>query len=128
MRLSALRISTLVLALVLAATAVASASHRPSPPARAAMNSAVKHSQLMPPPIRQGHFRLRAALVSSAGPWAKATIQPTGPARHQLDSVLAIFRRDGSGWRIAGLGTASAGCDHPRLPGPVRRDLHLSCP
>jgi hypothetical protein len=88
----------------------------------------VKRSPLVPAPIRNGNFRLRGALVSSAGPWAKATLQPTGRFKHRLDAALAVFRRSQPGWRLVALGTAGVGCDHPRLPGRVRRDLHLACP
>jgi hypothetical protein len=122
------RLIVFTLVLWLVAVVPALGSHRPSHRARAQMNAAVRESQFMPPPIRHGRFHLRGARVSTRGPWAKATVVPNGSLKHRLDSVLAIFRRHGAGWRVVTIGTAEVGCDHPRLPGKVRRDLGLSCP
>jgi hypothetical protein len=112
----------------LALAAPALASHPPSERSRAQLNAAVRHSELMPSPIRDGRFRLREARVSSRGPWAKATIVPRGKLKRRLDPLLAIFRREGRRWRLVTAGTAAVGCEGPRLPGPVRRDLDLACP
>lgn len=92
------------------------------------MNAAVRGSQFMPGPIRHGRFHLRGARVSSRGPWALATVVPTGSLKHRLDAAMALFHRHGAGWHVVGVGTAEVGCEAPRLPGKVRRDLGLACP
>jgi hypothetical protein len=126
---SALRRFVLILfALCLAIPSQAVASHRPSQHTRGRLNAAVRDSELMPAPIRRGHFRLREARVSGRGPWAKATVVPGGRLKHRLDPVLAIFRGSGRDWRLVSAGTSEVGCDRPRLPGKVRHDLHLICP
>jgi hypothetical protein len=121
------RTVVLTFILCLVAAVPAYGSHRPSHRSLARMNSAVRGSEFMPPPIRQGRFHLHGARVSTRGPWAKATVVPAGSLKRRLDPALAIFHRRGAGWRVVGVGTAEVGCEHPRLPGKVRRDLGLSC-
>jgi hypothetical protein len=118
---------SVALAALLAATSAASASHAPGHAERVALRNATLHSRFVSAPIAAGHFRLLGGRVSTAGPWAKARITPTGPARDRLDAVLAIFKHSGHAWRLTMLGTAQVDCDGPRLPKPVRRDLHIVC-
>lgn len=122
------RLALLTFVPCLAGAAPALASRHATPRSRSQMRVAVRHSRLMPPPIRRGRFHLTDARVSTQGPWSKAVIVPNGSLRRRLDSVLAIFRRHGHGWRLASAGTAEVGCGHPRLPAQVRRDLRLGCP
>jgi hypothetical protein len=111
------RTVVLTFILCLVAAVPAYGSHRPSHRSLARMNSAVRGSEFMPPPIRQGRFHLHGARVSTRGPWAKATVVPAGSLKRRLDPALAIFHRRGAGWRVVGVGTAEVGCEHPRLPG-----------
>jgi hypothetical protein len=122
------RLLTLTCVLVLVPAALAVASRDPSPTESAALRQAVRNSSMVPAQIRQGEFRLLQAQVSTRGPWAVATIKPTGPLQDRLDSVTALFHHGRAGWQVASLGTAGVGCGHPRPPAAVRGDLGISCP
>jgi hypothetical protein len=68
-----------------------------------------------------GCFRTRKIVVSTAGPWARATLVPCA---HQTDNAVAVFERRQGRWSMRRYGTSRVGCI---VPGAVRRDLKLSC-
>lgn len=126
----ALAIAIASAALLLAPAAMA--SRTAGPINRKALRGAVQRSSQVPGNVRRGHFHLRGAgqgkdprhpVLSTAGPWAAATIVPTVGG---LDSVVAVFRRHHGHprWSLHQLGTAEVGCSLPRA---VVADLGLSC-
>ena len=70
-----------------------------------------------------GCFKTRRIVVSTAGPWAKASLVPCKP---NVDTVLAVFERSHGKWALRDLGSSGVGCGV--VPRVVRTDLALSCP
>lgn len=68
-------------------------------------------------------FHVRSIVISTAGPWARATLVPCNPQR--FDAALAVLHRIGDNWRLSDLGTSGIGCTV--APARVRRDLKLLC-
>ena len=68
-------------------------------------------------------YRVRKVFISTAGPWARATLVPCDP-RHG-DRALVVLQLHHGRWRLRDLGTADVGCTV--APARVRRDLKLVC-
>jgi hypothetical protein len=110
----------LTLAVVGLTAAVATAHRKPTKNEATAINKAA-HSSSATHGV--GCFRTRQIVVSTAGPWAKASLVPCKP---NTDTALAVFERKRGHWSLRDLGTSGVGCT--LAPRAVRRDLSLSCP
>lgn len=114
--------------LVAALPAVADASRAPSKSEKKQLRSAVSSSKLVAKKIRKGgHFKLRNPRISTAGPWARAAIVPTGVYSDPFDPAIGLFKRSHGSWRLKAVGTSGVGCSKPRAPRAVRKDLKLRC-
>jgi hypothetical protein len=115
------RALVLILTVVgLTAAAVATAHRKPTKNEAKAIDKAAHSSSAT---LGVGCFHTREIVVSTAGPWAKASLVPCKPT---TDTALAVFERKHGHWRLRDLGTSGVGCT--LAPRAVRRDLSLSCP
>ena len=114
---------------LLAATlpAVALASRTPSRSEKQALRSAVKASKLPPKSVRKGHFNLRNARISTAGPWAKGAIVASGVYSDPFDPTIGLFKKRHGSWKLVAASNSGVGCSKPRAPRSVRKDLKLRC-
>jgi hypothetical protein len=107
---------------VLAITAAASAHRAPTKSESAAITAALHKPNVG---VRRGLcFHVRNIVISTAGPWARATLAPCN--KNHGDTALAVLRRVHWQWRVRDVGTAGVGCTV--APARVRRDLRLVCP
>jgi hypothetical protein len=118
---------TAAVLLAAALPAVALASRAPSHSEKKQLRSAVTGSKLVPKKIRQGHFTLKKARISTKGPWAKAAIIGGGTYSDPFNPTVGLFKRSHGHWRLKSAGTSGVGCSHPRAPKSVRKDLKLHC-
>jgi hypothetical protein len=114
--------------LAIAVPATALASRAPSHSEKVKLRKAVSSSKLVAKKIRKGgHFKLRNARISTAGPWARAAIIPTGVYSDPFDPAIGLFKRSHGKWSLKSVGTSGVGCSKPRAPRAVRTDLKLRC-
>jgi len=107
---------------VLAITPAAGAHRAPTRSESAAITAALHRPNVG---IRSGLcFHLRSIVISTAGPWARATLLPCN--KNRGDTALAVLQRAHWKWRVRDVGTAGVGCTV--APARVRRDLRLVCP
>jgi hypothetical protein len=119
-----------IAAVLLAAAlpAVALGSRTPSHSEKVKLRNAVKSSKLIPKAIRTGaHFKLKKSRISTKGPWARATIIPTGVYSDPFDPDVGLFKRRHGKWKLVAAGSSRVGCSKPRAPRAVRKDLKLRC-
>ncbi len=121
-----LTIAVVLLAAALPAAALA--SRAPTNNERVQLRNAVKHSTLVSRAVRQGYFQLSTPRISSAGPWARARIVPTGNYSDPFFREIGVFKRSHHRWRLVKVGSSGIGCSRPRLSRAVRKDLKLRCP
>ena len=109
-------IAAVLLAAALPAAALASrtASHSE----KQQLRSAVKGSKLVPKRIRQGHFTLKKARISTKGPWAKGAIVASGVYSDPFDPTIGLFKKRHGSWKLVAAGTPAWGA---RSPGRRRR-------
>ena len=110
--------------IVLAALVVApstSAHRRPTAREAAAIGHAAHHSTLT---SAVPCFHVRRVLVSTAGPWAKATLAPCNPQQDQ--TAIGVFERRRGKWVLRDVLCCGTGCS-VRPPSAVRHDLGLRC-
>jgi hypothetical protein len=109
-------------------TSAALASRDASKSEKQQLRKAVSSSKLVAKKIRRGgHFKLRGVRISTAGPWAKAAIVPTGVYSDPFDPSRGLFKRSHGTWKLKVVGTSGVGCKNPRAPRAVRKDLKLRC-
>jgi hypothetical protein len=118
---------TAAVLLAAALPAVALASRTPSHSEKTQLRSAVKGSKLVPKKIRNGHFSLKNARISTKGPWAKGSILAGGVYNDPFKPYIGVFKHRHGHWKLVATGTSGAGCSHPRAPRAVRKDLKLHC-
>ena len=122
-RLGALRSGSapVLAALALLLLAAAAAAHRP---ATRHETAAIEHAIRTSSATRFARcYHVRKVVVSTAGPWARATLVPCDPRRG--DQALVVLQLRRCRWRLRDLGTADVGCTV--APARVRRDLKLVC-
>jgi len=118
---------TAAVLLAVALPAVAVANRAPSRSERVELRKAVTSSKKVSKAIRKGKFKLVKPKISTAGPWAKAGIVPTGTYSDPFNPTRGIFKRSHGEWRLKKVGGSKAGCSKPRLPRSVRQDLNIKC-
>lgn len=118
-------IAAVLLAAALPAVAVASRTATRSE--KQQLRSAVKGSKLVPKRIRQGHFTLKNARISTKGPWAKGAIVASGVYSDPFDPTIGLFKKRHGSWKLVAASNSGVGCSKPRAPRAVRKDLKLRC-
>jgi hypothetical protein len=119
-----------ITAALLAAVALpgaALASRTASHSEKKQLRSGATGSKLLPKGVRKGHFKLTKVRISTAGPWAKANVVPTGTYSDPFNPAKGLFKRKHGTWKLVNVGTSGVGCSHPRAPKAVRTDLKLHC-
>ena len=108
--------------------ALCASSALASRPAHPAEQRAIARAARTSPATQgaRGKFDVvRVRISTVVGHWARASLRPKRPYRHQLDTATAVMHLAHARWTVRTLGTADVGCAvHSRA---VRRDLHLQC-
>ena len=118
---------TAAVLLAAALPAAALASRTASKSEKQQLRSAVKGSKLVPKRIRQGHFTLKKARISTEGPWAKGAIVASGVYSDPFDPTIGLFKKRHGSWKLVAASNSGVGCSKPRAPRSVRKDLKLHC-
>lgn len=118
---------TAAVLLAVALPAVALASRAPTRSERVELRKAVTSSKKVAKAVRKGHFKLVKPKISTAGPWARAGIVPTGTYSDPFNPTRGIFKKSKGAWHLKKVGGSRAGCKKPRLPRSVRQDLNIKC-
>ena len=120
--------STLLLAVAAAWLAVCAGSAVASRPAHPDEKRAIARAAKRSPDTQgvRGKFDVVHVRISTVDRhWARASLRPKRPFRHQFDTATAALHLADGHWRLRSLGTADVGCAIHRAA--VRRDLGLQC-
>jgi hypothetical protein len=123
-----LRSAALLAVSVVACLALAAGTALASRPAHAGEKRAIARAAKSSPDTQgvRGKFDVIHARISTVdGHWARASLRPKRPFRHQFDTATAAFHLAHGRWTLRSLGTADVGCAIKRVA--VRRDLGLQC-
>lgn len=119
-RLAGTAVLTAILAVTL--TLVPGASARRAPTRREAR--AISHALHASPATKAVKcFHVRQIVISTAGPWARATLAACNPQK--ADNALTVLQRSHGRWHVRDIGTSGVGCTV--APRRVRHDLRLDC-